>query len=145
LAISWSSFWIIKGAMYRDCEVVTASQFCNLSNISKASPHNDCLVSVLLIVIEDGLHAPNTRVVLRGVVLLCRSFVPVQDTANEGRDQEGARFGSGDCLGKREHQSQIAIDTVLLLQDLGRFDAFPSRSELDEDSLLANALVFVEL
>jgi len=71
LAISCYSFWIITGPTYRDGEIVTARQFCDLSDIPKASPHNDCLVSVLLVVIEDSLHAFDTRVVLRRIVFLC--------------------------------------------------------------------------
>jgi hypothetical protein len=48
-------------------------------------------------------------------------------------------------LGQREHERQVAIDAVLGLQDLGGFDAFPRRSELDEDAGLVDALLFVEL
>jgi len=50
--------------------------------------------------------------------------VPVEDAANEGRDQKRARIGAGDRLGQRKDQRQIAVDAVFL-QGGGGLRAFP--------------------
>ena len=47
-------------------------------------------------------------------VLLLGCLVPIEDTSDEGRDEEGTGFGTGDGLDEGEHQSQVAIDAFLL-------------------------------
>ena len=100
---------------YSDGQVVTASQLGDLANASERSTHDDGLVAELLVVIEDLLHALDTRVLLGRVLLLVRSFVPIQDTTDEGRDEEGTSFGAGDGLREGEHEGQIAVDAMLAL------------------------------
>ena len=70
--------------------------------------------------------------------------MPVEDAADEGRDQEDAGLGAGDGLREREQQRQVAVD-AFVLQQLGGADAFPGRGDLDQDALAADAGSVVEL
>lgn len=100
---------------------------------------------MLLVVVEDLLDALDTGVLLLGVLLLGRGLVPVEDTANKGRNEVGTGLGSGNGLDLGEHERQVAVDAVLGLQDLSSLDALPCRGELDENALLVNAGLLVEL
>lgn len=133
------------GETDRDSQVVTSSQLSNFTNVSEASSHHNGLVPELLVVIEDLLNALDTRVFLGAVVLFVCCLVPVQDTSNKRRDEESTSLGCRNGLGQREHESQVAVHTVLRLQYMGCLDTFPCRSELDQDTRLVNANVFVEL
>lgn len=135
----------VIGETNRDSQVVTSSKLSNLTNVSEASSHHDGLVSELLVVIEDLLNALDTRVLLGAVVLLIRCLVPVQDTANERRDEESTSLGCGNGLGQREHEGQVAVHTMFRLQYMGCLDTLPCRSELNQDTRLVDADVFVEL
>ena len=73
------------------------------------------------------------------------SLVPVKDTAHEGGDEESASLRSGNGLRQREEESQIAVDTMFALKDLGSLDPFPSTGKLDQDAGFINADGFVEL
>lgn len=70
---------------------------------------------------------------------------PVKDTADERRNEEGAGLSSGDGLGEREEQSQVGVDAVVALQNLGGLDALPCRGDLDQNALLGDTLLLVEL
>ena len=133
------------GETNRDSQVVASSQLSNLTNAPEASSHHNSLVSKLLIVIEDLLNALDTRIFLGAVVLLVRCLVPVQNTANKRRDEESTSLGCGNGLGQREHEGQVAVHTMLGLQDMGCFDTLPRRSELYQDTRLVDADVFVKL
>jgi hypothetical protein len=130
---------------YGNGEVVAASKLGDLADAAEGGAHDDGLVAVLLVVVEDLLDALDARVLLLAVLLLSRRLVPVEDAADEGRDEEGTGLSSGDGLDLGEHERQVAVDAVLGLEDLGGLDALPCRRELDEDALLANALLLVEL
>ena len=67
-------------------------------------------------------------------LLAGRLLVPVEDAADEGRDERHLRLGAGDRLVQAEEQREVAVD-ALLLEDLGGADAFPGRRELDQDAL----------
>ena len=127
----------------RNSQVITSGQLRDFANISEASSHHNGLVPELLVVIEDLLNALDTRVFLRAIVLLVRCLVPVQDAANERRDEESASLSCGNGLGQREHEGQVAIYAVLRLQNMGCLDTLPCRSEFDEDTRLVDANVFV--
>lgn len=129
----------------RNGQIIAPSQLSDLANVSEAGTHDDSLVAILLVVVEDGLHGLDTWILLLGVVLLRAGLVPVEDAADEGRDEEGAGFGGCDSLGDGEHEGQVAVDAVLGLQDVGGFDAFPGRGELDQDAGFVDADLFVEL
>jgi hypothetical protein len=126
-------------------EVVAASKLSDLADASERGAHDNRLVAVLLVVVEDLLDALDTGVLLLGVLLLGGRLVPVENAADKGRDEEGAGLSGGDSLDLREHEGQVAVDAVLGLEDLGGLDAFPCRGELDEDALLVDALLLVEL
>lgn len=83
---------------YRNGKVVTASKLSDLANTSKRSTHDNGLVAVLLVVVEDALDGLDTWVLLLGVVLLRGSLEPVEDTANEGGDEVGASLSGGNGL-----------------------------------------------
>lgn len=100
---------------------------------------------MLLIVVEDALDRLDARVLLLGVLPLVGGLVPIEDTADEGRDEEGTGLGSGDGLDDGEHESQVGVDAVVALEDLGGLDALPSGGDLDEDAVLRDALLLVEL
>ena len=72
-------------------------------------------------------------VVLAGVFL-----VPVEDAADEGRDERDAGLGCGDGLVQAEEQRQVAVD-AFLLQHFGGADALPGGGDLDEDAVAADA------
>jgi hypothetical protein len=78
-----------------------------------------------------GSSAPD--VVLAGVLL-----VPVEDAADEGRDEGDLGLGAGDGLVQAEEQGQVAVD-ALLLEDLGGLDALPGGGDLDEDASRGDA------
>jgi len=100
---------------------------------------------VLLVVVEDLLDALDTGVLLLGVLLLGRGLVPVKNTADEGRDEESTGLGSRDGLDLGEHEGQVAVDSVLGLQDLSSLDSLPCGRELDENALLVDTDLLVEV
>ena len=129
----------------RNGQIITTRQLRDLADIPETRAHDNGLVAEFLVVVEDLLHGFDARVVLFGVVLLGVGFVPVQNAADEGGDEEGAGFGGGDGLDEREHEGQVAVDAVLALQLVGGLDAFPGRRELDQDAGFVDAFLFVEL
>jgi hypothetical protein len=48
-------------------------------------------------------------------------------------------------LWEREHEGQVAVDAVLLLEDLGGLDSLPGGGDLDQDALLGDTDGLVEL
>lgn len=134
-----------SGATYGDGKVVAASELGNLAGVPERRAHDDGLVAVLLVVVEDGLDGGHTGVVLLGVLLLLGGLEPVEDAADEGRDEEGAGLGGGDGLDEREHEGEVAVDAVVALEDLGGLDALPGGGDLDEDAVLGDTLLLVEL
>jgi hypothetical protein len=130
---------------YRDGEVVAASKLSDLANVAERGTHDNGVVAKLLVVVEDGLDGGDTGVLLLGVLLLGRGLEPVKDTANEGRDEVGTGLSGTDSLGQREHEGQVGVDAMVALEDLGGLDTLPGGGDLDQDTLLADALLLVEL
>jgi hypothetical protein len=110
---------------YGNGQVVAASQLGDLANATERGAHDDGLVAVLLVVVENGLYALDTGVLLGGVLLLGRRLIPVKNATDEGRDEESARLSGSNGLDLGEHEGQIAVDSVLGLENLGGLDAFP--------------------
>jgi hypothetical protein len=117
---------------------------------------------VLLVVVEDLLHALHARV-RRAVVLCVRVLllVPVEDlrrarehyvklgraggthAADERRDQGDARLSARDGLTEAEEEREVAVDALAL--ELARgLDALPRRGDLDQHALLLDADALVE-
>lgn len=134
-----------KCKTHRNGQVITTSQLGNLANVSEGSTHDNSLVSVLLVVIENFLNGLDSWVLLALVVLSGLSLVPIEDTTNEWRDEEGTGLGGGDGLDLREEKGEVAVDAMLFLKDARGLDTFPGGGDLDEDAVLGDAFGLVEL
>lgn len=100
---------------------------------------------MLLVVVEDLLDGLNSGVLLAGVVTVgVLLLVPVEDSADEGRDQGDTSFGTGDGLAETEEQGQVAVDVLVFLQVSSGLDTFPGRSDLDQDSFSLDTDGFVQ-
>lgn len=130
---------------YRDGQVVTASKLSDLASVAEGGTHDNGLVAKLLVVVEDGLDRRHTGIGLLGVLLLGGGLVPVEDTADKGGDEESIGLGGGNGLGQGEQQSQVAVDAVVALENLSGLDALPGGGNLDQDTVLGDALLLVEL
>lgn len=130
---------------YRDGQVVATGQLGDLADVPERGAHDDGLVAELLVVVEDALHALDAGVLVRRVLLLRRRLVPVEDTADEGGDEVRVGLGGGGGLDQREHEREVAVDAVLLLENLGCLDALPRGSNLDQDAVLRDAFLLVQL
>jgi hypothetical protein len=130
---------------YRYRQVITTSQFCNLTNASERSTHNDSWVIVLLVVVENSLDGCDTGVFLGRIGLSSLRPVPIHDTSNKRRNKESASLSSGNSLDFGKQQGKIAIDLVVTLEDAGGLNTFPCGSNLDQNTGLVNADSFVKL
>jgi hypothetical protein len=124
--------WVIA---YRDGQVVAAGQLGDLADVTEGSTHDNGVVAVLLVVVVDGLHRLDAGVLLGGEFALVGSLEPVEDAADEGRDEEGTGLGTGNGLDQREHEGQVAVDLVLGLEDVGGLDALPGGGDLDQNAV----------
>ena len=109
----------------RDSQVIATSQLCDLSHAPEASAHDNGLVVILLVIVEDLLHALDAGVLLCGVFLLVRRLVPIQNTPDEGLDEVLAGIGIRNNLWQGDHEGQIAVDAMLGLEDVGGLDTLP--------------------
>lgn len=128
-----------------DGQVVATGQLGDLTSVAERGTHDNGLVAELLVVVEDALDGLDTGVLGGGVLLLGVCLEPVEDTTNEGGDEEGTGLGGGDGLGQREEQGQVGVNSVVALQDLGGLDTLPCGGNLDQNTLLGNSLLLVEL
>ena len=114
--------------------------------VTERGTHDDSPIPVLLVVVEDLAHGLNTRIVFvlvggSGLVLL----VPIQNTADEGRDEGNASLGASNSLAKTEQESEIAVDLIVTLEFTSGLDTLPAGSDLDENAFLGDANRLVEL
>lgn len=130
---------------YGDGQVVTASKLGDFTSVTEGSTHDNGVVAVLLVVVEDVLNRLDTGVLLGRVVTLVSSLVPVKDTANERRDEVGTGLGSSDGLDGGEHESQVAVDAVVTLENLSGLDTLPGGGNLNQDTVLGDTVLLVEL
>ena len=72
------------------------------------------------------------------------SHVPVEDAADERRDEGGADRRGGNGLGETEQQRHVAVD-ALGLQDLRGLAALPGGRQLDEHAVMGHASCLVHL
>lgn len=128
-----------------DGKVIATGQLGDLADATERGTHDDGLVAVLLVVVEDGLDAGHSWVLLLGVLLLVGGLEPIEDAADEGGDEEGVGLSGGNGLGKGEHEGKVAVDAVLLLEDPGSLDTLPCRGDLDQNAVLGDANGLVEL
>lgn len=130
---------------YSDGKVITASQLSDLTNTSERSTHNDSLIAVFLVVVEDRLYGGNSGIVLLSVGLIVLGLEPVHDSANEGGYEEGTALSGSDGLDLGKHEGKIAVDCMVTLKDAGGLDTLPCGGNLDEDAGLVDSEGFVEL
>ena len=130
---------------YRDGEVIAASKFSDFSYVTERCAHDNGLVAVLLVVVEDAVHALHARIFMSRIVLLHGGLIPVENAADERRDEECTSFGAGDGLDEGKHEREVAINFVVPLQNLGSLDALPGGGDLDQDTILRDTPLFVEL
>ena len=114
--------------------------------VTEGGTHDDGLVSVLFVVVVDRADGLNTRVILilvsgSGLVLL----VPVQNTADEGRDESDTSLGASNSLAEPEQESEVAVDLFVALEFTSSLDTLPAGSDLDENAFLGDADGLVEL
>ena len=101
---------------------------------------------MLLVVVVDLADGLDTRVLLvlvsgSGLVLL----VPIQNTADEGRDESDTSLGTSNSLAETEQEGEIAVDLVITLEFTGSLDTLPAGSDLDQNAFLGDPNRLVEL
>lgn len=129
----------------RNGQKVDTSKLLDLARVSERGAHDNCLVSVLLVVVENALDRVHTRVLSGSVGLASGSLVPVQNAADKGRNQSGLGLGSSNGLNEREEQGKVDVNAVLSFELAGGLDTLVSGGNLDEDTVLADSLLLVEL
>ena len=135
----------------------------SVTYVPEGSTHDNGLVSMLLVVVEDLLHGHDTRVLIAsigraGLGLL----VPVEDlrrisasstllsksaityTADEGRDEGNTSLRTRNGLREAEEEGEVTVDAVVALELAGGLDTLPGRGDLDEDALLLDPDRLVE-
>jgi len=135
----------LRNKTHSNGQVIATSQLGDLTNRSEGSTHDNGLVAELLVVVEDGLDGCHSWVLLLCVLLLGAGLVPVKNTADEGRDEESIGLSGADGLWEREHEGQVAVDIVILLEDTGGLDTLPGGSDLDQNTVLGDTDGLVEL
>ena len=97
-----------------DGEEVAAGEFDDLADVAEAGAHDHGLVAEILVVVVDRGDGLDAGVIGAGVVLAGVLLVPVEDAADEGRDQRDLGFGAGDGLVQAEEEGHVAVDAFLL-------------------------------
>ena len=96
-----------------DGESVNSTEILNLVSVSEWSSHYDSFDVVRAIVVEN-VSDKNNSWIFNGV-FICFSmflFVPIQNSTNEGRNQEEIAVGTGNCLNQVEYQSHIYLNVL---------------------------------
>jgi hypothetical protein len=99
----------------RDGKVVASSKLDYLTKIAERSTHDNGVVAVLLVVVEDLLDRFDTWVVLRVVLLLCVGLVPIENATVERRNEIGTGLSGCDGLDNGEHECEVAVHAVSAL------------------------------
>ena len=88
-------------------------------------------------------HGEHARIFRRAIILAGALFVPIENAADERRDELRPNVSARNRLRERKEQSHVAIDS-LFLKDLGRLNTFPGRGELDQNSFPPNPVPLIE-
>ena len=70
---------------HRDGQVVAAGELGDLANVAEGGTHDDGLVAVLLVVVEDLLYGLDTGVFVALVGLSGGFLIPVKDLSDWGK------------------------------------------------------------
>ena len=65
--------------------------------------------------------------------------MPVQNTADEGRNEGDTGFGTSHSLTKTEQESEVTVDLFITLEFTGSLDTLPGRCDFNENAFLGNA------
>ncbi len=126
-----------------DGQAVTASQFQNFANVTEACAHHDGFIAVLLVILVDFADGNYARIFCRCVLFLVGvGFVPVEDTANERRNQEDARFGASASLSEGEQQRQVTVNASFSSCSAARMPCAVEASLIRMRSLLMPASLY---
>ena len=118
----------------RDGQPVAAGQRLDLAGVAERGAHHYRLDAIVLVIGVDRRDRGDAGIGLAGVRAAAGLDVPIEDAADERRDEERAGVGVGDRLGEREQQRHVAVDP-LALQRRGGLRAFPGRGDLDQNAL----------
>ena len=99
------------------------------------------MAKFLIVVVNTG-DREDARIFLSGVILPRVFFVPVENAANEGRDQRDLGFSASNGLMHPKKERQIAVN-AFLFERFSSTDPFPGRGDLDQDALPWDALAFI--
>jgi len=96
---------------------------------------------VLFVVFVDFAYGHHARIFCRRILFLIGvGFVPVEDTTNERRNQEYARFCTGARLSEGEQQRQVTVD-AFFFQLLGSANTLPGGSQFNQNATVADARI----
>ena len=127
-----------------NCQPVDSAEVLDLVSVPERSPHDDGLDVVGAVVVENVGHEYYSRVFERILVSLSELLlVPVQDSSDEGGNQEKFAVCASDCLDKMENQGHVDFD-VAFGQDLGCFDSFPGCGNFNQNSVRADPRLLVK-
>lgn len=82
-----------------------------------------------------SIHLPTWVILWLVALAVSVLFVPVQNAANEGRDESDLSLGTSHCLGEREQQGHVAVDPMLLLQLPGKYTCTKQTNQDVHDKL----------
>jgi hypothetical protein len=126
-------------------QTITSRQFNDFVSVTEGSSHNNGVVSMLFVVVEDAGDRDHTGIFRsRESSDTLVLFVPVHDATNKGRNQSASRLGASDGLRHGENQSQVTGDS-LFFKNLSGLDSLPSGGNLDEDAGLVDTDLLVKL
>lgn len=154
---------------YTDQQTRVAIEWEKTTHVSERGTHDDGVVVMRLVVVEDLLHGLHTRVLVALVGLPSRLLVPVEDlwshdristkierpphperrkkgthTSDEGRDEGNLGLSTGNGLLKAEEEGKIAVNLMVALELPSSLDTLPSRGDLDQDTLAGDSDGVVE-
>lgn len=100
---------------WSDGQAVTAGQFDDFTRVAEAGAHHYGAIAVLLVVFINSGNGDHARIFRRSkLFLVAVGLIPVQNAADERRNQVNARFGAGASLSKGEQQGQVTVDALFL-------------------------------
>ena len=134
--------WSSPSSAGADGEQVAAGEGEDFALVAEGGAHDLGLVAEFLVVVVDRADRLDAGILLALIVLAGGCLVPVEDAADEGRDELHAGFGAGNGLGEGEQQGEVAVD-AFLFEHFGGLDAFPGGGDLDEDAVAGVAFLFV--
>ena len=127
-----------------NCQPVDSAKVLDLVSVPERSSHDDGLDVVGAVVVENVSHKDHSGVLERVLVSFSELLlVPVEDSSDEGRNQEKFAVCTSYCLDKMENQGHVDL-YVAFGQDLGCFDSFPGGGDFNQNSVRADSSLLVK-